>query len=54
MSTLATSHDFSAGELAEHLTEQISSDLGEAERKTLPTRLAALLSAPSFAAFGKA
>jgi hypothetical protein len=54
MSTLATSHDFGAGELAEHLTEQISSDLGEAERKTLPTRLAALLSAPSFAAFGKA
>lgn len=54
MSTLATSHDFSATELAEHLTEQIGPDLNDAERKTLPARLSALLSAPSFAAFGKA
>lgn len=54
MSTLATSHDFTASEMAEHLTEQISSDLSGGERKTLAARLTALLSAPSFAAFGKA
>jgi hypothetical protein len=54
MSTLGTSHDFSVADLAGHLTGQIGADLNDIEKETLPPRLAALLAAPSFAAFSKA
>ncbi|MDP7738996.1 hypothetical protein [Mycobacterium paragordonae] len=54
MSTLGTSHDYPPDELAGKISELVGQSLDEDEKKQLPGRLTALLSARSFRAFSKA
>jgi hypothetical protein len=54
MSTLGTSHDFTASKLAAVITDKVASSLDEEGRRKLPPLLAALLAARDFQAFSKA
>ncbi|EHB56076.1 hypothetical protein MycrhDRAFT_3270 [Mycolicibacterium rhodesiae JS60] len=54
MSTLGTSHDFTAPKLAAVITERISTSIDEGQRDVLTSRLSSLLAARDFQAFSKA